>query len=126
MVEQFAELSYAVIGPAFTIAEARHLAAVASIDAAVVDLNLRGVSADEVADILALRKIPFVFVTGHSHLPDRPSYEPAYLWISRAPGVGSRKTITPCRSSVAVILSKVDCTVVGYPSPWASQYRHAS
>jgi DNA-binding response OmpR family regulator len=70
MVEQFAELGYAVIGPAFTIAEARHLAAVASIDAAVVDLNLHGVFAEEVADILALREIPFLFVTGYSHLPD--------------------------------------------------------
>jgi response regulator RpfG family c-di-GMP phosphodiesterase len=71
MVEQFAELGYAVIGPAFTIAEAKHLATVASIDAAVVDLNLHGVYAEEVADIIALRKIPFLFVTGYSHLPDR-------------------------------------------------------
>jgi two-component SAPR family response regulator len=71
MVEQLTELGYAVVGPAFTIAEARHLAAVASIDAAVVDLNLRGVFAAEVADILAFRKIPFRFITGYSELPDR-------------------------------------------------------
>src|SRR4030081_309661 len=71
MVEQLAELGYAVVGPAFTIAEARHLAAVASIDAAVVDLNLRGVFAAEVADILAFRKIPFLCITGSSELPDR-------------------------------------------------------
>src|SRR5258708_7329685 len=62
MVEQLTELGYAVVGPAFTIAEARHLAAVAAIDAAVVDLNLHGVFAEEVADILALREIPFLFV----------------------------------------------------------------
>jgi hypothetical protein len=48
------------------------------------------------------------------------------FYASRAPGVGSRKTITPCRSRVAVILSSVDCTVVGYLSPRDSQYRHAS
>jgi two-component SAPR family response regulator len=71
MVEQLAELGYSVVGPAFTIAEARHLAAVASIDAAVVDLNLRGVFAEEVADILVFRKIPFLFVTGYSEVPDR-------------------------------------------------------
>jgi CheY-like chemotaxis protein len=71
MVEQLAELGFAVIGPAFTIAEARHLAAVASIDAAIVDLNLHGVFAEEVADILALREIPFLFVTGYTQVPDR-------------------------------------------------------
>ena len=71
MVEQLAELGYSVVGPAFTIAEARHLAAVASIDAAVVDLNLRGVFAEEVADILVFRKIPFLFVIGYSEVPDR-------------------------------------------------------
>jgi two-component SAPR family response regulator len=32
---------------------------------------LHGVFAKEVADILALREIPFLFVTGYGHLPDR-------------------------------------------------------
>src|ERR1700704_2018016 len=71
MAEQLAELGHTIVGPALTIAEAKHLAAVASIDAAVVDLNLHGVFADEVADILTLRKIPFLFVTGYTEVPDR-------------------------------------------------------
>src|SRR5258708_40224751 len=71
MVEQLAELGYAVIGPAYTIADAKHLAAVALIDAAVVDLNLRGVSAAVVADILGLRKIPFLCVPGSPDAPGR-------------------------------------------------------
>jgi two-component SAPR family response regulator len=71
MVEQLTELGYTVIGPASTMAEALHLAAVADFDVAVVDLKLRGVLADEVADILALRKIPFLFVTGYSQVPVR-------------------------------------------------------
>jgi hypothetical protein len=38
-VEQLAELGHTVIGTAFAMAEARHSAAVADFDAAVVDLN---------------------------------------------------------------------------------------
>lgn len=34
------------------------------IDAAIVDLNLRGVQAYEVADLLLARSIPFVFTSG--------------------------------------------------------------
>jgi len=75
MVEQLAELGYIVIGPASTMAEARHLAAVADLDVAVVDLNLHGVFAGEVADILALREIPFLFITGYSQLPARQRFK---------------------------------------------------
>jgi CheY-like chemotaxis protein len=56
MAEQLAELGYTVIGPAFTMSEARRLASLASIDAALVDLNLHGILADEIADILARRE----------------------------------------------------------------------
>jgi CheY-like chemotaxis protein len=79
MAEQLAELGYTIVGPAFTIADAKHLAAVALIDAAVVDLNLRGVSAEEVADILALRKIPFLFISGYTEVPDRRFRDVSFL-----------------------------------------------
>jgi len=69
MAEQLVELGYTVVGPAFTISEARHLAGVASIEAALVDLNLHGVLADEIADILSRRQIPFIFITGYSDPP---------------------------------------------------------
>ena len=75
LVEQLAELGYVVIGPAFTMAEALHLAAVAAFDVAVVDLKLQGVFAGEVADILIRRQIPFLFVTGYSEVPDRKRYK---------------------------------------------------
>ena len=51
------------------------------IDAAVLDINLRGQMAYEVADVLASRGIPFLFATGYDPelLPeahrDRPIYE---------------------------------------------------
>jgi CheY-like chemotaxis protein len=69
MADQLAELGCSVIGPAFSISEARRLANVASIDAALVDLNLQGILADEIADILARREIPFHLVTGYSDPP---------------------------------------------------------
>ena len=34
--------------------------------------------------------------------------------------------MTPCRSSAAVNLSNVDCTEVGYSSPWASQFPYVT
>jgi DNA-binding response OmpR family regulator len=69
MAEQLVELGYIVIGPATTLSEARHLANVASMDAAFLDLNLRGICADQVADILVRRQIPFLFITGYDRSP---------------------------------------------------------
>jgi two-component SAPR family response regulator len=63
------ELGCNIVGPAFTISEARRLASNGPIDAALVDVNLNGVRADEVVDILSRRKIPFLFVTGYDSLP---------------------------------------------------------
>jgi CheY-like chemotaxis protein len=42
-------------------------------------LNLRGISAAEVADILALRKIPFVFVSGYNEAPDQRFRDVSFL-----------------------------------------------
>jgi CheY-like chemotaxis protein len=70
MVDQLVEAGYTVVGPAFTMTEALNLAVAAPIDAALVDFNLNGVFASEVVDILARRRIPFLFVTGYNHIPD--------------------------------------------------------
>jgi response regulator RpfG family c-di-GMP phosphodiesterase len=67
--EQLADLGYTVIGPILTISDARDLAGIAEIDAALVDINLNNVPADGVADILSDRKIPFLFMTGYQHPP---------------------------------------------------------
>jgi len=69
IADQLIEFGYTVIGPAFTISEARRLAGAASIDAALVDVGLNGVPADEIVDILSRRRIPFLFVTGYDPLP---------------------------------------------------------
>src|SRR5580704_5752633 len=69
MADHLIELGYTVVGPAFTISEALHLARVGSIDAALLDLNLHGVFAGEVADILSRRQIPFLFISGYDQPP---------------------------------------------------------
>jgi CheY-like chemotaxis protein len=68
MADQLDELGYSVVGPAFSMEEGRRLAASADIDCALLDWNLAGSSSGEVADILARRRIPFVFVTGYAKL----------------------------------------------------------
>jgi chemotaxis family two-component system sensor kinase Cph1 len=69
MTDQITELGYRVVGPACTMAEARHLAQTAAIDGALLELNLNGVLSEEIADILSRRKIPFVFITGYNRPP---------------------------------------------------------
>jgi DNA-binding response OmpR family regulator len=59
-----------VVGPAASVGEALRLAGAAmaeggGIGAAVLDLGLRGGTAIPVADLLAGRGVPFLFVTGH-------------------------------------------------------------
>jgi CheY-like chemotaxis protein len=69
MLDQLGALGYAVVGPASTLSEALHMATTASVDAALLDLNLHGVFAGEVAEILAQRHIPFLFITGYDRPP---------------------------------------------------------
>jgi CheY-like chemotaxis protein len=70
LVDLLAELGCAVVGPAFSIAEASRLAAIAKVDAALLDMKVRGEFCGAVADILARRDIPFLFVSGYSSPPD--------------------------------------------------------
>jgi CheY-like chemotaxis protein len=62
-----------VVGPVGTLDEATFLARVETLDGALLDVNLDGGRVDEVADILADRQVPFVFVTayGVENLPPR-------------------------------------------------------
>jgi CheY-like chemotaxis protein len=67
------ELGYEVVGAVGSIAEASTLATGGEFDAAILDVNLDGEEIYPVADILAARKTPFVFVTGYGEqsLPER-------------------------------------------------------
>jgi len=55
-----------VVGPAADVCSALALLAENQVDAAVLDMNLDGETADPIADVLARRGVPFVFLTGYA------------------------------------------------------------
>ena len=78
-----------VIGPFSNLEEARQAAHGEAINVALLDTNLNGQMVYPLADDLAARGVPFIFVTGYgaSHLPERfraaprvsKPYDPAVL-----------------------------------------------
>jgi CheY-like chemotaxis protein len=68
-----------VIGPATTVAEALRLIerGAATLDGALLDVQLRDGVSYPVADALAVRAIPFAFVTGHGIGGLAPAYRKA-------------------------------------------------
>ena len=54
-----------VVGPFGRLAQALKSAEQDAIDAALLDINLHGEQVFPVADVLTVRNIPFVFVTGY-------------------------------------------------------------
>ena len=73
------ELGYGVAAAVGTIAEARQIATDGQFNAAILDVNLDGQEIYPVADILAKRGLPFVFVTGYGErsLPEPYRGRPA-------------------------------------------------
>jgi PAS domain S-box-containing protein len=65
MKDILTELGFSVIGPFSRLAEAMVAAVHDEIDAGIIDVNLGGEFVYPVADVLAARRIPFVFVTGY-------------------------------------------------------------
>lgn len=59
------ELGATVVGPAYSVGQALKLAASESIDAALLDVNVREESMVPVRDALRGRGIPVVFATGY-------------------------------------------------------------
>ena len=74
LAERLREAGADVIGPAASLPQAMRLAGDAgSIDAAALDINLRGVEVFPLADELAGRGVPMLFLTGYgtNHIPER-------------------------------------------------------
>jgi len=61
---ELSRLGWEVVGPAATLAEAQSLLS-NGIDAAVLDVNLRGRAVYPVAEALQERRVPFIFCTGY-------------------------------------------------------------
>lgn len=60
-----AELGCAIVGPAASVTQALVMIEAEAIDVAVLDVNLNGEMSYPLADVLAARGVPFVFVTGY-------------------------------------------------------------
>jgi PAS domain S-box-containing protein len=65
MKDILSELGFSIIGPFSRLDEAMVAAVHEDIDAGIIDVNLGGEFVYPVADVLAARKIPFVFITGY-------------------------------------------------------------
>lgn len=59
------DLGIEVVGPASRIEQATALAETERLDAAVLDINIRGEHSQAVAEALRRRAIPYIFATGY-------------------------------------------------------------
>lgn len=64
--KQLRQLGCRVVGPAPTVTAALELVEREQVDVALLDINLGSETAEPVADALAFRGTPFIFVTGYS------------------------------------------------------------
>ncbi|PPQ31833.1 response regulator [Rhodopila globiformis] len=70
------DLDCTVVGPASTVAQSLALVenGGGTLDGALLDINLRGELVYPVADVLAARGVPFVFITGNAQHGIDPRY----------------------------------------------------
>jgi CheY-like chemotaxis protein len=89
--EMLAELDFEVVGPVARLDRAVEMAQRQALDVALLDVNLNGKEIYPVAEALAAREVPFVFVTGYGRgLCARR--------IATAQPCGSRSAGTTCAS----------------------------
>ncbi len=70
-----AEFGCTVVGPAAKVDRAKELVASEQIDLALLDVNIGGTRVFPVADMLAERNIPFVFMSGYGEAGLQPPHE---------------------------------------------------
>ena len=63
--DMLTELHHEVVGPVARLDKALEIAQWQALDVALLDVNLNGEEIYPVAEALAVREIPFVFVTGY-------------------------------------------------------------
>jgi CheY-like chemotaxis protein len=73
MAHELRELGARIVGPVSTPDAALQLACEHRLDAAVLDINLRGGAVYPVADLLSRKRVPFLFATGYDlrAIPER-------------------------------------------------------
>ena len=78
------DLGCVVVGPAPNMASARELAEAGDIDAAIVDIHIRGERVFPICEILAQKGVPFLLTSGYAdrQMPeqwqDRPRLDKPY------------------------------------------------
>jgi|HubBroStandDraft_2_1064218.scaffolds.fasta_scaffold146236_3 CheY-like chemotaxis protein len=72
--EMLAELDFEVVGPVARLDRAVEMAQWQALDVALLDVNLNGREIYPVAEALAAREVPFVFVTGYGRGTLRAPY----------------------------------------------------
>ena len=77
MRDMLNDLGFSVLGPMSNTSSALAAAKKAEFDCAILDLNLGGEISYPVADALALRGLPFIFVTGY----DKEGVESRYAAV---------------------------------------------
>ena len=76
--EMLGDFGYEVVGPAQSLAVANELVTTERLDAAIIDVNIRGWKVFAVANVLIERNIPFLLTSGYAgwnlpvNLEDRP------------------------------------------------------
>ncbi|MEO6313042.1 MAG: response regulator [Sphingomicrobium sp.] len=73
--EVLGELGCVVVGPAANLATGRELASEAEIDAAIVDVRIRGDKSFGICDLLDDRGVPFILTSGYADWPVPEKWE---------------------------------------------------
>jgi DNA-binding response OmpR family regulator len=72
--QELADLGYEVVGPVGHLNNALEMAQREAVDVGILDVNINGAEVFPVAEALAARDIPFVFVTGYGRQGLSPLY----------------------------------------------------
>lgn len=70
--QKLGSLGCVVVGPAPSVQKGVQLAQHQSLDGAILDINILGGTSAPIADVLAARRLPFVFITGYASPPSLP------------------------------------------------------
>ena len=79
LADMLQELDCAVLGPAGELTQALALAQKGALDAALLDVSLRGTASFPVAEALQARGIPFAFMSGYGE----KDFPPAFRQVPR-------------------------------------------
>ena len=69
LAQMVEELGHRVVAEAGSVGDAEPLARIAAFDLAILDVNLGGQDIDPIAEVIARRGLPFLFVSGYGVTP---------------------------------------------------------